>query len=139
MAQVNPDPHQAGYVFEPTGAVTAFFPAGQNPGQAVGELSEAGFAQQQVEVFSGPRGASQLDLTGEKHGAWVEFQRRLEGGTADEAEFLQRADQLLRNGGFVVAAFTNGDENKKELAARILRAHKGYDIIYWGEWTIDRL
>jgi hypothetical protein len=43
MSQVNPDPHDEGYVYQPTRAVTARFPTGVD-GQAVERaVTDAGF------------------------------------------------------------------------------------------------
>jgi len=139
MSQINADPHQAGYVYQPTNSVTAFFPPYQDPRGALPELSEAGFTQEQIHVFTGEKGASQLDLSGEKHGAWVKFRRGLEQVFADETEIYERADQVLRSGGWVVAAFTDGDATKKEHAARIFKVHHALEVLYWGEWTIEGL
>jgi hypothetical protein len=93
MSEVNPDPHQAGYVYQPTNAVTAFFPPGSDPQAAVRELSDAGFTQERVNVFTGEQGASQLDVSGVKHGAWVQFRRALEQVFADEADVYTSARQ----------------------------------------------
>ena len=139
MSVVNPDPHQEGYVYQPTNAVTTFFSAGQDPQGSLRELSKAGFTQERMSVFTGEKGASQLDLSGEKHGAWVKFRRDLEKAFADEAEVYKRADQVLESGGSVVVAFTDGDAAKKANAARIFNAHHGQEVLYWGEWTIERL
>jgi hypothetical protein len=139
MSQINTDPHQSGYVYQPTYAVTAFFPPGQDPRGALPELSEAGFPQSRIQVFTGEKGAALLDLSGEQHGAWVRFQRGLEKLLADENEIYQRVDHLLRSGGWVVEAFTSGDAAKKEQAVRIFKAHHAQEILYWGEWTIETL
>jgi hypothetical protein len=113
MSRTNPDPHEAGYVYQPTRAVTAFFPANRGVQAMLGALSEAGFAGEKVDVFSGVRGAEQLDLTGETHGAWVRFRRGLESALADEAEVYQRAEQVLRAGRSVVAVFTDGGAGER--------------------------
>jgi hypothetical protein len=139
MSRTNPDPHEAGYVYQPTNAVTAFFPASQGVQAMLGALSEAGFAGEKVDVFSGEQGAEQLDLAGEKHGAWVHFRRRLESALADEAEVYQRAEQVLRAGGSVVEVFTDGSAGQKEVAAGVLKVHHGEEVTYWGAMVIEHL
>lgn len=139
MYQVNLDPHRGGYVYQPTGTVTAFFSSSQPPQEALRELSDAGFTQERVHVFTGLPGASRPDLSGEDPDAWVTFRRGLEQVFAEETEVYQRAERVLRSGGWVVAAFTDGDDSKKEHAARIFNAHHGQEILYWGRWTVDRL
>jgi hypothetical protein len=120
-------------------AVTAFFPASQGVQAMLGALSEAGFAGEKVDVFSGERGAERLDLAGEKHGAWVRFWRGLENVLADEVEVFQRAEQVLRSGGSVVAVFTDGGAGQKAVAAGVLKAHHGEEVTYWGTLVIEHL
>jgi hypothetical protein len=139
MSRINPDPHQAGYVYQPTKAVTAFFPAGQDLQGMLNALSDAGFAKEKVDVFMGEQGATQLDLSGDSHGAWVRFMRGLESALADESEVLHRAEQILKSGGSVVAVLTDGESTQKESAAGILNAHDGHEVTYWGPLVQQRL
>src|SRR5436309_1537353 len=113
MSRTTPGPLEAGYVYHPTMAVTAFFSTGQGGQAILDALSEAGFACEKVELFSGGPGIERLDLAGERHGAWVRFRRGLESVLADEAGVYQRAEQVLRSGGSVVAVFTDGGEGQK--------------------------
>ena len=138
MSTVNPDPNQAGYVYQPTNAVTASFPRGQEPNGVLRELTDAGFKEEQITVFTGKQGSVQLDLNGENHGAWVRFRRAIEHAFADEADAHQRTDDLLLSGGSLVVAFTDGDAAKKERAASIFKAHQSQEVLYWGEWVLER-
>ena len=58
MSQVNPDPHAAGYVYEPTDAVTANFPRGVDVEALRRALTGAGLAPDQLHVFQGEAGPS---------------------------------------------------------------------------------
>jgi hypothetical protein len=58
VSQVNPDPHSAGYVYQPTHAVTANFPREVDVQGLQRELADAGFAPDQAQVFQGEAGAS---------------------------------------------------------------------------------
>ena len=138
MSQVNPDPHDEGYVYQPTHAVTGDFPAGVDVQAVQRELADAGFAAEQVQVFQGEAGAAQLDFKGERHGGWVQFRRAIERLIADETTVFDRAEELLRSGGVVVAAFTGGDAALKDRAVDVLKSHGGQPVRYWGEWTVDR-
>jgi hypothetical protein len=138
MTAVNPDPHQAGYVYQPTNAVTASFPCGQDHRGLLRELSEAGFKDERINVFTGEKGAAQMDVKGENHGAWVKFRLALEHAFADEAKVHQGTDELLRSGGSLVVAFTDGDGTKKERAVSIFRGHQSPEVLYWGEWALER-
>jgi hypothetical protein len=119
--------------------VTAFFPPGQDPQLALRELSDAGFSPDRIDVFTGEQGASQLDLSGEQHGARMKLRRGLEQMFGDEADVYERAEEVLRSGGWVVTAFTDDDATKKEHAARVFKAHHGQEVLYWGEWALERL
>ena len=138
MSQVNPDPHDEGYVYQPTHAVTGDFPAGVDVQAVQRALADAGFGAEQVQVFVGEAGAAQLDFKGERHGGWVQFRRALEQLFADETTVFDRAEELLQSGGVVVAAFTGGDAALKDRAVDVLKSHGGQPVRYWGEWTIDR-
>ena len=92
MSQVNPDPHDEGYVYQPTHAVTGDFPAGVDVQAVQRALADAGFGAEQVQVFLGEAGAAQLDFKGERHGGWVQFRRALEQLFADETTVFDRAD-----------------------------------------------
>jgi hypothetical protein len=139
MSQVNPDPHAEGYAYQPTQAVTADFPGGVDVEALQRALADAGFAPEQVQVFRGEAGADVLDLRGDRHGGWVSFRRGLERVFADETKVFDRVEELLRAGGVVAAAFTDGDADRKARAAEVMKAHGGQLVRYWGELTITRL
>ena len=134
MIRINPDPHTGGYVYVPTRAVTAFFPAGVSPQPALRALIDAGFAEDRIEVFSGAKGAEMLDAEGRHHGLWVRFMRLSEENTTDDYYLFIKADAILRSGGTVIAVFTLKDEDKNRRAVQILKANKGEDVTYWGPW-----
>jgi hypothetical protein len=138
MPQINPNPHDEGYVYQPTHAVTGDFAAGVDIPAVQRELADAGFSPEQVQIFQGEAGADQLDLKGERHGGWVQFRRGLERVFADETMVFDRAEELLRAGGVVVVAFTGGDDGLKDRAVELLKARGGQPVRYWGEWTVDR-
>lgn len=139
MSPVNPDPHAAGYKYEPTHAVTAEFPSGVDVPALQRALAAAGFGADEVQVFQGAAGADRLDLHGDRHGGWAHFRRTLERIFADETVVFDRAEEILRSGGAVVAAFTGGDAARKARAAEVLKSHGGQEVRYWGEWVIERL
>jgi hypothetical protein len=139
MSSINPDPHAAGYAYQPTHAVTAEFPSGVDVQALQRGLAEAGFATAEVQIFEGSKGADQLDLHGGRHGGWVQLRRALERLSADETVVFDWAEEILRSGGVVVAVFTGGDAARKARAAEVLKSHGGQEVRYWGEFTIDRL
>ncbi|WP_406696150.1 lipocalin-like domain-containing protein [Singulisphaera sp. Ch08] len=54
------DPRDAGYVYQPTRAVTGDFPAGVDVQTVQRALADAGFGADQVHLFQGEAGAAQL-------------------------------------------------------------------------------
>ena len=118
MSRVNPDPHDEGYVYQPTQAVTARFPAGVDDQAVERALIDAGFRPDQLMVFEGKEGAVQLDLQGVRHGGWVEFRRGLERLFTDETAIFDRTEEVLLSGGVMVAAFTGGDAALKRPGGR---------------------
>ena len=139
MSRVNPDPHDEGYMYQPTHAVTARFPAGGDDQAVERALIDAGFRPDQLMVFEGKEGAVQLDLQGVRHGGWVEFRRGVERLFTDETAIFDRTEEVLLSGGMVAAAFTGGDAALRDRAVEVLKAHGGQEVVYWGEWTIQRL
>jgi hypothetical protein len=139
MSQVNPDPHAEGYVFSPVNRVTAFFDSNDQLGPALQSLRDAGFTDQEIDVFVGEEGAQKLDLSGQHHGLAVRLWRQVEAVFSDQTELHQLADQTLRAGGIIIGVFTGGNEEKKEQATQILKANQARQIHFWGHLTVDRL
>lgn len=138
MSPINPDPHDAGYVYQPTHAVTAHFPRGADFPAIQRALADE-FGADRIQVFEGAAGAARLDLHGDRHGGWVRFRRALERLFADETAVFDRAEELLRSGGGVVAVFTGGDAARKARATAVLKSYGEQEVRYWGEFSIDRL
>jgi hypothetical protein len=139
MAHVNPDPHAHGYVFIPANRVTGLFASYADLQGALRELEPLGFASQQIEVFAGEEGADVLDLCGQQHGVITRMLRNIAALVSDDTDLHQQADAALRAGGSVIGVLMDGQEEKKEQVAAILKANKGQLIHYWGRWTTERL
>jgi len=138
MARINPDPHRAGYKFQPTHAVTASFPPAVDIPALEKALTGADIAPDQVHIFQGKVGAAWLDLRGEEHGAWVQLRRKLEQMFEPyEAWVFDQAEQMLRSGGTVVIAFTGGDEARKAQVIELLKSHGGKEVRYWGPKSME--
>jgi hypothetical protein len=132
MIRVNPDPHEHGYQYEPTQAVTAIFPTGRDTTGVLKDLAAAGLDQRRVYVFAGAEGAERLDPEGKHHGPWVRFRRFLAGQFDEGREVLHHEEEALRAGGTVVEVFTDGEPAQRQQAANILKAAGGTEVMYWG-------
>jgi hypothetical protein len=139
MSQLNPDPHKAGYVYEPTQAVSAHFPPGTDVRAIQRSLADAGFGADQVDVFVGEPGRDRLDLEGDRHGGWVQFRRYLERLFSNRTYVFDRGEAVLESGGAVVVVFTGGDAARKVRSAEVLKSYGPLEAWYWGLWAIEGL
>ena len=139
MSQINPDRHAAGYTHHPTRAVTAFFPLGTDAQAVQRALTDAGFADDQVHVYTGEAGVARLDLHGDRHGGWAQFRRELQRLFSEEERIHGMAEGVLRSGGVAVVAYTGGDDDRKARAAEVLKSLGGLEVWYWGTWVIQGL
>jgi hypothetical protein len=139
MSPINPNPHKEGYVYQPVNAVTAFFPPKTDALAVQKALEDAGFAADEFRIYQGEKGADKLDLDGDRHGAWVQFQRNLERLYADEVKIFDRIQALLTSGGLVAVVFTGVDQARADGAVETLKALGGTETRFWGEWVIERL
>lgn len=137
MVRLNPDPHTRKYVYVPKGAVTAFFGPGQDYDVALKALADAGFGDDRIDVYSGEEGAEKLDAEGRHHGLWVRFVRSVEDTFTDDAYLSHRTDEILRDGGTVIAVFTHGKRDERDRVVEILRQNGGSEPVYWGRWVTE--
>jgi hypothetical protein len=138
MITVNPESAHKGK-YNPINRVTAIYGTRDALHTIIQSLGQAGFEEQEIDVFIGEEGAETLDLNGKKLGAVVRFARYLEMALSDETETHKQLDEALRNGGMSINVFVRGEDEKKMRAARILKAHNPQDIRYWGQLSIERL
>jgi hypothetical protein len=111
------------------------------PGEArasVADLNSAGFGEDDIALLCGRKGAERLDVTGEEHGLLARFYRLLENSTDVEARYLREYRQNLLDGHFVLLVSASNDAQKTR-ALRVLAAHNGYSVRFYGLWTIEDL
>jgi hypothetical protein len=137
MIRYNPDPHAKRYAYVPKEAVTAIFPPGQECDAALRELTDSGFANDNLDVYKGSEGADKLDMEGLHHGFWVRMMRRLEDMFTDDAYLFHKTDHALREGSTLVAVPTHGKEVERRQALDILKKNGGTDPVYWGKWVTE--
>jgi hypothetical protein len=138
MSLINPDPHRDRYVFEPMHVVTAKIPHEVDLHALQKAFTGADFAREQVHVFQGQAGANELDLSGQRHGGWVQFRRKLESVYLGyEAWVFEQAEETLRSGGVVVVVTTGPDDARKDQAAEILKSLGGNGVRYWGPKSME--
>lgn len=140
MPDVNPNPHEFGYVFVPLNRITALFDATEDARNAVQALKALGFGPGTLDVFVGVEGAAALDLSGEAHGVATRAIRNFEAFMVQVAgDSHKQMDTALKAGGVAVAVLMDGKEDRKDDVAALLRDHRAGTVRYWSRWTIEAL
>jgi hypothetical protein len=101
------------------------------------ELARAGLNRQQIKVFAGEAGIRTIDPKGVHHGLLGRLTRVLQG-FGDEREHMERYEQELRAGHFIVAVSTPDDPSKGS-AREAFRVGGGHFVDYYGPLVIEHL
>jgi hypothetical protein len=127
-----------GPVRYPAGQVLGIIDAQETAAEAVKELQASGFLDSEIRVGTGPKLADAVGAsTG--HTGLARFMTRLADrlGVEDvEMEFKGKYERAMRDGGFVVLVATPTEE-RKALAAEILRSHAAHTVTFHGRFTIE--
>ena len=103
---------------------------------ALNELKAAGFTADEIEVLSGKEDAQRLDPTGEEHGPMARFARWIQKAGDMEAEHVKRHEQEVMAGHFGIGVSAKDPETREEVR-KILKAHNGHFINFYGQWAIE--
>ena len=144
MAAVNPNPHKTGYHFLPNRCVTCTFPMPLDAATTIDALCEVGFAESDIQLFTGDEGAKQLDVDANKQSLPTKLLQSLTKALADDAGYLERAARVLREGGTLFSVSITDEEKDDydqavERATAVLKSHGGEDVQHWGDWTTEKL
>ena len=135
---VNPDPHSEGFQWQPTNSVTAILNGVEEVNQVIHSLKQSGFSGDDISVFMGRDGLAKLDVHGENHGVAGRLIRAVESVTADQHPDKD-VESALRQGRVYMTISTHGDDQKKAVAERVLKAHHADTIRHFGRWAVERL
>lgn len=138
MVQLNPDPAQDNFQFNPIGRVTGLFKAHGPVVPCVRALEAAGLASSDVEVFAGEEGMARIDPTGEAHGAAGKLFRLVESWVSDTSDFHAEAAAHLAAGGYIVAAHVGTDDALKAQVMRLLTEQGATDVKYWHSLFVEQ-
>ncbi len=107
---------------------------------ALEDLTTGGFLDSEVDALCGRAQAERLAASSGRRGLLDRIVRVAEhlGVRDDEMETKARYEQALREGKTVLAVLAPTDE-RKALAAGILKAHGGHFINFFGRSTIERV
>lgn len=124
----------------PTDHVVGILDSADQVRSAYSALTSSGFIESEVTVSSGQAAADALNAstgrTGLAHLA-IKIAEHLGVGD-DEMAVKQRYEDALRDGRFVIAVLAPTDE-RRELAASILRDHGGRSVNFLGKFAIEPL
>lgn len=105
---------------------------------ALMDLKAAGFTAAEIGVLSGEEGAHRLDPTGAEHGPLARFARWIEKAGDMEAKHVERHEQELLAGHYAIGVSAKEPE-AREKVHKILKAHNGHFINFYGQWAIEGL
>ncbi len=138
MAHVNPPLRDENAPYNPVNHVTGVYDAHDQVTLTLRDLAEAGFARDDIYVFSGEEGQQALDPSGDAMGAAGRLFRKLENLVSDTAKFHELAAATLQAGGFIVAARAEGSDARKSMAMDILTRNGARDVKYWSKFYIEQ-
>ena len=106
---------------------------------AVRDLQAAGFDEDGIHLLCGAQGAQSIESeTEEEKGFFGKLTRVIqEFGDIDQDHKEYHKQELLA-GHYLVSVHAEDDE-ERDRACDILKAHGGHFINYYGEWVIDNL
>ena len=135
---VNPDPHADGFEWQPTNKVTAIVDRLDDVFAAIHSLERSGFSDKDLSVFIGSDGLAKLDVHGKHHGLVGRVIRAVESVAADQQPDHD-AEAALKEGRAYITVSTDGSDQQKATAERVLKAHAARCIRYFGRWAVEKL
>jgi len=135
---VNPDPHAEGFQWQPTNKVTAIIDRLDDVFSAIRSLQHAGFSEKDLSVYLGKDGLAKLDVHGKGHGVLGRIIRAVESVTADQHPDKD-AEAALKEGRAYITVSTDGSDEQKATAERVLKAHGAHGVRYFGRLIVERL
>ena len=103
----------------------------------IGELKENGFALEDIRSFVGQEGIEQMDFDGSAHGSLAELLRSLQH-IGPSRTYLERYEKFMRDGDCLLMVRAP-QEQRKQLAADILRKHSPHRVTYFGTLVIEEV
>ena len=121
----------------PSHRVIGVLPGPDEATASVLQLSEAGFAQEEIHAICGEEGVRRLDPSGKHHGLRGRLIRAVENVTAADDTLFEYADELAA--GAVIVSVPALDDDMQSRAAHVLREHGATKMRFFGAATITEL
>ncbi len=130
--------HDQEFIHYPTNMLVAVINSPEEAEAALQELTDQGFAADQIRVLCGPQGARQLDVSGQEHGILGRLSRLILRIGDVESESIRRHEKELEAGHFLVA-IPAAEPAAREQARGILKSHGGHYLNFYGQWAVETL
>jgi hypothetical protein len=121
----------------PSHRVVGVLPGPDEATASLLELSEAGFARDEIHAICGEEGVRRLDPTGKHHGLRGRLIRAVGNVAAADDTLFDYADDLAA--GAVIVSVPALDDETQSRAAHLLREHGATKMRYFGTATITEL
>lgn len=89
-----------------------------------------------IHIYCSSEGVDALDLTGSRHGLRARITRMIQSFAYEDGH-LHVIERALEAGEALVGVAVDGD--RKGDVAKILHRHGGHDVVYYGNFTWQRL
>lgn len=104
---------------------------------AITQLHEEGFTNEDVEYFYGEEGLNTLDLCADHHGLIVKIMRVITFTLSRKAEEgITMTKETLDKGGYFITVHARTEEEKNK-ALSILTSNKAYNMHYFYPTTVE--
>jgi hypothetical protein len=101
-------------------------------------LKDAGIDLGDIETLCGQPGMERLDRSGKRHGLVAQL-IRLAQFMGEEQTHLQRHEEELAAGHFLISVVVGKDESVKGRVRDLLHAHGGHYVHYYGAYAVQDL
>lgn len=138
MVQLEQLPHPP-YLPYPNHYTSGFFQTREEAEQALSELEEQGFSNEDFNVFEGEKGVDAVDVDGTHHTVLEKYMRKfIKFSDSAEWRFLSEADHELR-GGHVLLCVPTPEEEQKAKVIEVFKKNSAYDIRYFTPIYIEEV
>lgn len=125
------------FVVFPIHSLIAAFHDVESMRAVIGDLKENGFARDDVRSFVGQEGMAQMDFDGSANGTMAELLRSLQRIGPDRT-YLERYEKFMQDGDCLLMVRAP-QEQRRQLAADIMRKHSPHRVTYFGMLVIEEV
>lgn len=121
----------------PINSLVAAFHEIDSMRRVVSELKENGFAHEDIRSFVGQEGIEQMDFDGSANCSMAELLRSLQH-IGPSRTYLERYEKFMQDGDSLLMVRAP-EEQRKELAADIMRKHSPHRVTYFELMVIEEV